>query len=102
MGVRKSRKRHGAAFRAQVALAALRGDRTIGQLTSQFGVHATLIYKWKRELLAGAEGIFAEPGKGSIGGNQAQFEKEKGELFEQIGRLKMELEWVKKKLRVND
>jgi|LSQA01.1.fsa_nt_gi transposase-like protein len=102
MGIRKSRKRHGAAFRAQVALAALRGDRTIGQLTSQFGVHATLIYKWKRELLAGAEGIFTEPGKGPVGGNEAQFEKEKGELFEQIGRLKMELEWVKKKLRVND
>ncbi len=96
IGVRKSRKRLGAAFRARVVLAASRGDRTIAQLTSQFGVQAILIYKWKRELLAGAEGIFAEPGKASVGGKEGQFEKEKGELFEQIGRLKMELEWVKK------
>lgn len=89
MAVRKTRKRYGPSFRAQVALAALRGDRTIGQLTSQFGVHATLIYKWKKELLAGAEGIFAEPGKGSAGGLELQFEKEKSQLYEQIGRLKM-------------
>lgn len=102
MAVRKTRKRYGPFFRAQVALAALRGDRTIGQLTSQFGVHATLIYKWKKELIAGAEGIFAEPGKGSAGGSEVQFEKEKNHLYEQIGRLKMELEWVKKKFHIND
>ena len=102
MVVRKSRKHHGANFRAQVALAALRGDRTIGQLTSQYGVHATLIYKWKKELQAGAERIFSEPGKGAAGGGTKHEEKEKNQLYEQIGRLKMELEWVKKKIQVND
>ena len=48
------RKVHSAAFKAQVALAALREDRTVSQLTSKYGVHATLIHGWKKQLLAGA------------------------------------------------
>ena len=88
-----TRKTHTAAFKAQVALAALKSDRTVNELAAQFGVHPTLIHEWKKRLLAGAEVIFAHGIKADAGDTEAR----QAELFEQIGRLKMELEWVKKK-----
>jgi transposase len=90
------RQTHTAAFKAQVALAALKGDRTVNELAGQFGVHPTLIHGWKKHLLQGAEAIFAHGAKTDT----ADVEAQKAELFEQIGRLKMELEWVKKKAAV--
>src|SRR3954469_10693863 len=88
------RKVHTAAFKAQVALAALKGDRTVNELAGHYGVHPTLIHGWKKQLLTGAEGVFGSPAQaGSVGADARQ-----AELFEQIGRLKMELEWLKKKL----
>jgi putative transposase len=88
------RKHHTAAFKAQVALAALKGDKTVSELASQYGVHPTLIHGWKKLLLANAEGLFANGSKAAT----ADAEADKAELFEQIGRLKMELEWLKKKV----
>ena len=86
------RKQHTAAFKAQVALAAIKGDRTVNELAGQFGVHPTLIHAGKKQLLAGPEVVFANGVKvdaGDAGARQA-------ELFEQIGPLRMGLEWVKK------
>ena len=88
------RKQHSAAFKAQVALAAVKGDRTVNVLASQYGVHPTLIHGWKKQLLAGADQVFNNGSKGAT----ADAEAEKAELFEQIGRLQMELEWLKKKV----
>src|SRR5207244_10147979 len=87
------RKQHTTAFKAQVALAALKGDRTVNELASQYGVHPTLIHTWKKQLLAGADQVFSNGSKAVT----ADAEAETAELFEQIGRLKMELEWLKNK-----
>ena len=83
---------HSAGFRAKVALAAVKEVHTISELAGQFGVHPTQIHKWKRRLLDGAEELFTRAGE-----DRQRDETDAAELFEQIGRLKMELEWLKKK-----
>ena len=87
------RKSHSAAFKAQVALAAVRGDRTVNELAAHYGVHPTLIHAWKKQLLAGAEELFSNGSKTAAADHEAL----QAQLYEQIGRLKMELDWVKKK-----
>jgi transposase len=88
------RKVHTAAFKAQVALSAHKGDRTINELAGHYSVHPTLIHGWKKQLITGAEAIFEGPAKAA----SADAEARQAELYEQIGRLKMELEWLKKKV----
>jgi putative transposase len=89
----EKRKRYGADFKFRVALEAVKGQKTLNELASEHGVHPNQISTWKRQLLDGGPGIFSQ------NGSQQQRDQEalQGELFEQIGRLKMELEWVKKK-----
>jgi transposase len=89
------RKRHTAAIKAQVALAAVKGDKTVNELASHYGVHPTLIHAWRKQLVSGAEALFTNGAKGQAA---TDAEAQKAELFEQIGRLKMELEWLKKKV----
>ena len=89
----RKRKSYPAAFKAQVAMAALKEDRTVNQLASKFDLHPTLIHGWKKQLLAGAESIFSDGAKTAA----VDAEAVQAELYEQIGRLKMELEWLKKK-----
>lgn len=80
-------------FRAKVALAALKGDKTLSELASQFDVHANQVSAWRQTLIDRAGDLF-EDGR-SRKSDDADATQE--ELYEQIGRLKMELEWVKKK-----
>ena len=90
---KRMRRRFGAAFRAKVALAAVQGDRSLSELSSQFGVHATQVSAWKKQLLDNVERIFSE-GTQREDRERAALE---AELYQQIGQLKMELEWLKKK-----
>ena len=90
-----SRKRRtlGAAFKAKVALAAVKGDKTTAQLSSEFGVHTSQITSWKKQLLSNVNELFVD-GRRKRSDDHLTNEQE---LFEQIGRLKMEVEWLKKK-----
>jgi putative transposase len=87
------RKSHTAAFKAQVALAALKGDKTVSELASLHGVHPTLIHAWKKQLVSNAEELFQNGAKTA----SAEHEALQAQLYEQIGRLKTELDWLKKK-----
>ena len=89
----RKRKSHSAAFKALVALAAVRGDKTVSELASLHGVHPTLIHAWKKQLLDSAEELFHNGAKTS----SAEHEALQAQLYEQIGRLKTELDWLKKK-----
>ena len=88
----RKRRVFGAAFKAKVALAAVRGDKSTAQLASEFSVHTSQVTAWKKQLLEQAAGLF-EDGR-TRRDEQAACEQE---LYEQIGRLKMEVEWLKKK-----
>ena len=89
----RKRKSHSGAFKAQVALAALKGDKTVNELAGLYGVHPTMIHAWKKQLLDGAEEVFQSGAKTS----SAEHEAVEAQLYEQIGRLKTELDWLKKK-----
>jgi transposase-like protein len=89
----RKRKSHPATFKAQVALAAVKGDKTVSELASLHGVHPTLIHTWKKQLLDNAEELFQSGAKSS----SAEHETLQAQLYEQIGRLKTELDWLKKK-----
>ena len=86
------RKRHSPAFKAKVALEAAKQTRTAAELAKVFQVHPVQISQWKEQLLDGAESLF---------GDGRRREQEEGqalqaELYERIGRLNMEVEWLKK------
>jgi transposase len=88
----RKRRSFSGSFKAKVALAACRGEKTTAQLAAEFGVHAGQVTAWKKQLLEGVAGLFED-------GRSQRTEEAANEevLFEQIGRLKMEVEWLKKK-----
>jgi transposase-like protein len=92
----KSRRRHSAEFKFKVALEAAKSQKTINEIASEFGLHPTQVSQWKQALLEGGESLFRQPG----GPSEREYEALQAELYEQIGRLKMELEWLKKKVAV--
>lgn len=84
------RKKHSAAFKAKVALAALTSDKTMSELCSEFGVHQSQINKWKRELKDGATGIF----NGDVKSPEIVMEKKLYELHAKIGQLTVERDFL--------
>jgi transposase-like protein len=93
-----TRKQYSAKFKARVALEAIRGDKTLSQLGSQFRVHPIQIAKWRKLAIDQLPELFVDGRRQPRGGEEAESEV----LYGQIGRLKVELDWLKKKLGTLD
>ena len=91
--MKNKRTNHSAAFKAKVALAAVKGNKTIAELASDFAVHPTQIAQWKKQLFEETTEIFSR-GRQREKANQEELT---AELYRQIGQLKVELDWLKKK-----
>ncbi len=87
------RKKHAATFKAKVALEAVKSEKTISQLASHYKVHATQIGQWKKQFLQGLPDIFSDKRKKKDEDRDALEER----LYSQIGKQKVELDWLKKK-----
>ncbi len=91
------RRSFSADFKARVALEALKGDRTLAELASHYEVHPNQIRTWKKRLLEEMSGIFSDKRR-----KEKQVDEgDKAKLYEEIGRLKIEVDWLKKKSGLN-
>jgi transposase len=89
--MKTTRKKHSAAFKTKVVLEALKERQTMSELAQKYELHPTQIAIWKKEFLQNAEVVFS----GSKAPDQT---KEKDELYKQIGQMKVEIDWLKKKV----
>ena len=89
------RKKHNPEFKAKVALEALKGEHTVSELATRFGVHPTMIHQWKRALLEGASGVFERGGR-----RKPEIEEEQvKELHAKIGELAVANDFLSRKLK---
>ena len=91
--MKKGRRNHSAEFKARVALEAVKGIKSMSELASEYEVHPNRISKWKKQVLEELPGIFSDRRKREADGG----EELKARLYQQIGQLQVELDWLKKK-----
>ena len=89
----KTRKQYDSKFKGRVALAAIQREKTLAELCSHYQIHATQILQWKKQALEGLPTLFEH----SRGPSAQKSESLESPLYEQIGRLKVEVDWLKKK-----
>ena len=87
------RKQYTASFKAKVALEAVKGDQSLAELSSRYEVHANQIGQWRKALLLGLPELFSDRRRR----REEDSESEKARLYEEIGGLKVELDWLGKK-----
>jgi len=92
----KLRKNHNATFKARVALEAVKGEKTLAELSSEYAVHANQIGQWKKQLVEELPALFSDRKKKV----EREREELESELYKQIGQLKVELDWLKKKSKL--
>jgi transposase-like protein len=93
MAESKQRKAHSVEFKAKVALEAVRGQMTTNEIAQRYGVHPGMVSQWKKEVIENAGSLFA----GKRGPKPVDEHAKPDVLYGEIGRLKMELDWLKKK-----
>lgn len=92
--MKKQRKNYSSEFKVKVALEAIKGHKTLNEIASQFEVHPNQVTQWKKQALEGLPELFSQ--------RRVRLEKDdetlKAQLYQQIGQLKVELDWLKKKV----
>ena len=96
--MKKGRKNYTARFKSKVALEAVKGQKTLSELASKYEVHPNQIGKWKQQLLDQISDIFVDKRRRKSDDD----EKLKEQLYQQIGQLKVENDWLKKKAGLDD
>ena len=96
--MQNKRRNHSAAFKAKVALAAAKGDKTVAELAGEYQVHPNQITQWKKQLFESLPEIFSRQRRN----RQREQEELMDQLYQQIGQLKVELDWLKKKSGLDD
>jgi len=91
--MQNKRRNHSTAFKAKVALAAAKGDKTVAELAGEYQVHPNQITQWKKQLFESLPEIFSRRRRNQ----QREQEELMDQLYQQIGQLKVELDWLKKK-----
>ena len=91
------RRRFSAPFKAKVAIEAIKGQRTVAELAGQYQIHPNQITQWKKQLLDAAERVFSV----RQAADRQQQEELTAKLYQQIGQMKVELDWLQKKLWTN-
>jgi transposase-like protein len=92
--MQKQRKSYSAELKAKIALEAIKGQRTVNEIALHYGVHPNQVAQWRKQLLEGASEIFSDQHSRAARDDEAV----KAQLYQQIGQLKVELDWLKKKV----
>jgi len=92
----RKRRNYDPIFRARVALEALKGNRTLSEISGEFKVHPNMIVKWKKELVIKLPTVFQKPDNAEL----AEAHERNDDLYKEIGKLKMEVDYLKKKLLI--
>lgn len=91
--MKRQRKQYSTDLKAKIAVEAIRGQRTIQEIASHYGIHPNQVTQWKKQLLDGASEVFSSRREHE---GEAD-EQMKAELYQQVGKLQVELDWLKKK-----
>ncbi|OMH39821.1 transposase [Desulfurobacterium indicum] len=87
------RKNYSPEFKAKVAIEAIKGEKIISQIASEFGIHPVLVTKWKKQFLENSHKVFSAEGN-----KEKELQKTIDELYKQIGQLKVEKDFLSRKL----
>ena len=90
------RKKYNAAFKAKVALELVKGQNTLNEIATKYGVHPTMITRWKKQLIDNLPEIFSKNGQKKEQATQELI----ASLYQKIGQLEVELDWLKKKSEI--
>ena len=91
--MKRQRKKHSGVFKAKVALEAVKAERTLNELAGHFEIHPTQVVQWKQRLVTGASDLFT----GGVARDAVQEAALRDRLYQEIGQMKVELDWLKKK-----
>jgi transposase-like protein len=91
--MKRQRRQFSADWKAKIALEAIKGQHTIQEIASHYEIHPSLVAHWKKQLLEGAAEVFLNGKTAEAGAD----EELKAELYQQIGKLQVEVDWLKKK-----